>query len=145
MPRVDMKMTGLFKEEVSLDSTYSNENPRKDRQPKGIDSQLPLSFLLLISLGGIGLLSAYLYDHGRRFLAVLIAAISLALWACRASVLIFGTPFVWLTGHTDCKDCGNCEYRQTFQHDGKTLAHPKIENNFDCADLRLKSSSEVLM
>jgi len=30
-------------------------------------------------------------------------------------LLLFGLgSFIWLTGHTDCHECGNCDYRQTF-------------------------------
>jgi hypothetical protein len=29
--------------------------------------------------------------------------------------------FIWLTGHTDCHECGNCEYCQTLQHNAEIL------------------------
>jgi hypothetical protein len=34
---------------------------------------------------------------------------------------------IWLTGHTDCHECGNCEYRQTFQHDGEKVSRQAID------------------
>src|SRR5580700_11320408 len=113
-------MTGLLTQDVSLPNADKGKEGCEEHEPKGIDSELPLSLFFLACIGGSGWLCAYLYDHGRRVLAVLIAALILGLWACRASYLLFGCPLAWLTGYT-CRDHGNCEYRQPFSHDGRTL------------------------
>jgi hypothetical protein len=113
-------MIGLLAQKVSLHHAHSGQNGCEEDEPKGIDSQLPLSIFLLTCIRGIGWLGAYLYDHGRRFWLVLIVVLALGLWICRASTLIFGCSFACLTGYT-CRDCGNCEYHQPLSHDGGTL------------------------
>ena len=122
MASVSSQMACLPVQEVALYPTDNNENSCKEGQPERVLSQFAISIFFLLCLGGVGLLGGHLYYHGRRILPSLLIASALGLWVCYASWLIFGSPFAWLAGHTDCQQRGNCEYRQMIQHDGENVS-----------------------